>query len=147
MARKTAYKKPTRKYKYRKPRRPKGAAKDTDAKARSIQTSWRKYTGTSLPLPDAKSIIANPPQCIYCLKDILWPQLSLDHLIPQSRSGPANAENLAFVHNSCNRIKGNLTKDEFMALLKFLEDWPLMKISVLDRLRIAGALYGRRKRG
>lgn len=136
-----------RNYTYRKPKRRKKGAKDTDAKARSLQSSWRKYTATTLPLTAAREIIANPPACIYCNLPIDWHYLSLDHLTPQSRDGPGTAENLAVVHSECNRVKGDLTKDEFLALLAFLQDWPIMRNSIWNRLRIAGALYGRRKRG
>jgi len=151
MARKTekySYKKPGRKYKYRKPRplgrRPKGAAKSTDAKARSIQTSWRRYTGTSLPLPDAKQIIANPPQCIYCGNLVNWHDLSIDHKIPRSRGGADSADNLVFVDKNCNLSKGSLTDAEFTVLLQFLEAHPMMKTIVLTRLRAAGLIFSRR---
>lgn len=133
-----------RAYKYRKPKR--GVAKTFDGKARSMQTSWRKYTGTTLPIQAAKDIIKAPPNCPYCGKPVPWNRLSLDHIVPTSRDGENHADNLVWVDAECNRTKGDLTGDEFKALLAFLATWPRMKTSVLDRLRIAGALYGRSRR-
>lgn len=131
---------------YRKP--PRGAAKTIDRKARSMQVSWRRATAktSTLSLEDARKIIDKPPTCRYCDKAVLWRELSIDHVLPRSRGGKDAEDNLIWVHGVCNRQKGDLTGDEYKALLAFLDGYPAMRESVLSRLRIAGALYGRGRR-
>jgi 5-methylcytosine-specific restriction endonuclease McrA len=129
---------------YKKPRR--RSALTTERKARSLQTSWRRYTKETLTIAKAKDIIAHPPQCPYCHAIIDWQKLSIDHVQPTSRGGENTPSNLVYSCNECNRTKGDLTGDEYIALLAFLDQWPMAKRSVLDRLRAAGAVYGRYKR-
>lgn len=134
------------KYRYKKPAR--RSAQTTEEKARSMQSSWRKATGRSetLPIADAKALIAAPPDCPYCLKPIAWQTFSVDHILPTSRAGESAPENLVWVCRECNITKGNLTGDEYKALLAFLKDWPVMKESILYRMRVAGAVFGRKRR-
>lgn len=49
-------------------------------------------------------MISTEKSCEYCGKtdDLSW-----DHLIPQSRGGPDNAENLVLSCRSCNSSKGS----------------------------------------
>lgn len=132
-----------RSYKYHKPAR--GAAKTIDTKARSMQTAYRRYTGTTLTLVDAKKIINDPPSCPYCKRAIIWNDLSMDHIQPRSREGEDQLSNLVWCCGSCNRVKSNLTGEEFQALLTFLDQYPIMKESVLTRLRMASALFKKRR--
>ena len=143
MARKH-YRKPTKR-KYNKGAR---RALTEDAKARSMQSSWRKATNSTetLTIADAKKIISNPPKCPYCKLQINWPLLSIDHMVPRSLDGPCEAANLIWCCRICNLSKGDLTDVEFIALMEFLNQHPRMKDSVLSRLRAGGAVYGRRKR-
>src|SRR5688572_1148366 len=93
--------------KYKKPRR--GTAKTIEAKARSMQSSWRKYTKSTLTIKDAKAIINNPPACPYCHRDPHWNELSFDHIQPSSREGTGDPSNLIICCRTCNMEKGNLT--------------------------------------
>jgi 5-methylcytosine-specific restriction endonuclease McrA len=132
------------KRRYKRPRR--GTAKSIEAKAKSLQTSYRKYTGTTLTIKAAKDILNNTPDCPYCLRKMQWNELSFDHMMPSSRGGANSSDNLVLCCNVCNRQKGNLTVEEYKALLVFLEGWPIMKESVLLRLRAGGAALRRRRR-
>jgi 5-methylcytosine-specific restriction endonuclease McrA len=129
-----------RKPKYKKPRR--GAAKTIEAKARSMQSSWRKATNQTgtLTIKDAKKIIENPPTCPYCKQVIHWRELSIDHAMPRSRDGACDPSNLVWAHRSCNLAKGNLNAVEFTLLMEFLNQHPSLKDSVLLRLRAGGAI-------
>jgi 5-methylcytosine-specific restriction endonuclease McrA len=132
--------------KYRKPSR--SGARTTESKAKSLQSSWRKATDRtgSLTIAEAKVIINDPPTCPYCQKPPHWRNISIDHIQPRSREGSSEQDNLVFCCKSCNLAKGNLTGEEFKALMAFLEDWPVMKESVLIRLRAGGAALRGRKR-
>lgn len=141
----------SRKYKYKKPkyRRPRrGAAKTEDAKARSMQTSWRFATNRTetLSIDAAKALIKNPPKCPYCEIVIPWREFSIDHIIPKSKGGANDYTNLIWTCRTCNMSKGDLTGMEFTALLAFLNEHKTMKDSVLARLRAGGRAYGRRRR-
>ena len=141
----------SRKYKYKKPkpRRPRrGAAKTEEAKARSMQVSWRFATNKTetLSIDAAKVLIKNPPNCPYCETIIYWRELSIDHIIPKSKGGANDSSNLVWTCRTCNISKGDLTGEEFKALLAFLNEHKTMKDSVLARMRAGGRAYGRRRR-
>lgn len=136
-------------YRYKKPTRRKGSAKTTESKVKSLQSSWRQATNRteSLSKEEAEQIVHNPPTCPYCHTTPHWKDLSIDHVQPRSREGLYERSNLAIVCRSCNLSKGNLTGDEYKALLDFLKDWPVARESILLRLRAGGAaLRGRKKR-
>jgi 5-methylcytosine-specific restriction endonuclease McrA len=133
---------------YKKPRYRRRTARTEDLKARSMQASWRVATNRqgTLSIADAKEIIKDPPNCPYCEKQIDWRQLSIDHVIPWSREGTGDPDNLVWSCRECNSSKGSLTGDEYKLLLEFLNQHPLMKENVLSRMRAGGAAYGRKRR-
>ena len=135
-----------RKYKKPRPSRKRRVAITPDRKAHSMQGSWRKNTGTTLTIDDAKGIIKEPPICPYCKVVIPWQQLSLDHVQPKSRDGANTPENMVWSCSSCNLMKSDLTGAEYQLLLDFLRGYPKMMMSVLTRLRMAGAAFGKFRR-
>jgi 5-methylcytosine-specific restriction endonuclease McrA len=50
--------------------------------------------------------------CQYCHKTLPSAELTLDHVIPRSRAGESNWENLVACCNPCNNRKGNRTPEE-----------------------------------
>ena len=50
--------------------------------------------------------------CQYCMKTPPGVDLTLDHVIPRSRSGETTWENLVACCHTCNNRKGNRTPDE-----------------------------------
>ena len=50
--------------------------------------------------------------CQYCQRPLPSAELTLDHVIPRSRSGETAWENLVACCHSCNNRKGNRTPDE-----------------------------------
>jgi 5-methylcytosine-specific restriction endonuclease McrA len=51
-------------------------------------------------------------RCQYCAKRLVPAQLTLDHIMPRSRGGTDDPENLAASCIPCNQRKGNRTPDE-----------------------------------
>ncbi|MDX6530137.1 MAG: hypothetical protein QOH41_2427 [Blastocatellia bacterium] len=51
-------------------------------------------------------------RCQYCAKKFQPAHLTLDHIIPRSKDGPDDPENLAASCVPCNQRKGNRTPDE-----------------------------------
>ncbi len=50
--------------------------------------------------------------CQYCLRTLPSLELTLDHVIPRSRSGETTWENLVACCHECNNLKGNRTPEE-----------------------------------
>lgn len=50
--------------------------------------------------------------CQYCLRTLPSSELTLDHVIPRSRSGETTWENLVTCCHDCNNRKGNRTPEE-----------------------------------
>jgi 5-methylcytosine-specific restriction endonuclease McrA len=50
--------------------------------------------------------------CQYCHRTMPSAELTLDHVIPRSRAGDSNWENLVACCNPCNNRKGNRTPEE-----------------------------------
>ncbi|MBI3471200.1 MAG: HNH endonuclease [Candidatus Solibacter usitatus] len=50
--------------------------------------------------------------CQYCHKTLPSAELTLDHVIPRSRAGDSNWENLVTCCNPCNNRKGSRTPEE-----------------------------------
>jgi hypothetical protein len=65
--------------------------------------SYRKHEGTVFKRDGFK--------CVYCGSE---KNLSLDHVIPQSRGGPHTVENLATCCKSCNSSKRDRTPQEWL---------------------------------
>lgn len=138
--------------KYQKPKyqRSRRKVKDEPAKAKLLQGAWRRATDKkgTLSMADARKIVADPPDCPYCHKKIPYTDISIDHIQPRSKGGSSNTENLVFCDRTCNFAKGDLTAQEFTALMDFLFTQPEgMRESVMKRL-IAGSarIFGRRRR-
>jgi 5-methylcytosine-specific restriction endonuclease McrA len=46
-------------------------------------------------------------RCYWCLQDLPFDQLTLDHLRPSSKGGSNNPENLRLACRKCNSSRGN----------------------------------------
>lgn len=55
-------------------------------------------------------------KCIYCRAD-LKDNYSLDHILPLSRGGTNDIDNIDVVCKSCNTSKGRRTKEEYLKIL------------------------------
>lgn len=100
----------------------------------------------ALPIADARALVAKPPTCPYCLVQIPWRLISIDHIMPKSRGGSNEPENLVFADLECNLAKGNLTGEEFTLLMEFLNQHPALKANLIPRLKAGGIMFKRRRR-
>jgi 5-methylcytosine-specific restriction endonuclease McrA len=57
-------------------------------------------------------------RCVYCDEDLTGAEVHLDHVIPESRDGPTNYENLQVTCRKCNLAKGILSEDQFTDKLR-----------------------------
>ena len=75
------------------------------------------------------------PNCPYCGEPLRGSNLSLDHRTPLARGGTMDLENYDATCRRCNKRKGQLTADEYRAILEVIKDWPLdARRDVLMRL-------------
>ena len=68
------------------------------------------------------------PRCVYCGVDLLTEEIQLDHVIPESKGGATNYDNLQVTCAKCNREKGILGEQEFMNKLR------VRAINILNRI-------------
>lgn len=57
-------------------------------------------------------------RCVYCDDDLTNSEVHLDHVIPESRGGLTNYENLQVTCRKCNLTKGVLSESEFTNKLR-----------------------------
>ena len=56
--------------------------------------------------------------CVYCDEDLSSAEIHMDHVIPESRGGETNYNNLQVTCRKCNLAKGVLSEEEFMQRLR-----------------------------
>ncbi len=68
-----------------------------------------------------RAVLGEPANCYIC-GDPINGDAELDHVIPRSLGGPTEIENLRWSHRRCNRMKHDLTIEEFLkTLIKILQ--------------------------
>src|SRR5260221_27824 len=80
------------------------------ATLRLINRINRKRT----PLRFKKRILFNRDnwQCQYCLADLVYHNITIEHLLPVSRGGETSYRNCVAACRPCNRRKANMTPEE-----------------------------------
>lgn len=56
-------------------------------------------------------------RCVYCFKTN---RLTIDHIIPRAKGGSCSIENKVIACWDCNRIKGDMWPDDFLAHIREL---------------------------
>jgi 5-methylcytosine-specific restriction endonuclease McrA len=71
------------------------------------------YVPTRIQVLTRKNILSRDHcMCQYCDKKLPAGELTLDHVIPQSKGGPSTWDNLVAACSGCNRKKANKTLEE-----------------------------------
>jgi 5-methylcytosine-specific restriction endonuclease McrA len=52
-------------------------------------------------------------RCVYCGVDLELNEIHIDHVIPESKGGPTNIQNLQVTCRKCNTEKGALSESAF----------------------------------
>jgi 5-methylcytosine-specific restriction endonuclease McrA len=81
------------------------------------------------------ALVRSFPACVYCGSPLLLSGLSFDHKIPVSRGGVFSLDNLAVCCSACNKIKAELTAEEYCKLVHLLKSLdPRAALSIRNRL-------------
>ncbi|MGC1781238.1 MAG: HNH endonuclease [Acidobacteriaceae bacterium] len=62
--------------------------------------------------------------CAYCTRLLPLDNVELDHVEPVKRGGNLGLSNLAIACTICNREKGEMTAEEYRALIRGLDTFP-----------------------
>jgi 5-methylcytosine-specific restriction endonuclease McrA len=73
---------------------------------------YRRIPHQTRALSRKKILMRDRYTCQYCHRTLPSAELTLDHVVPRSRSGESNWENLVACCNPCNNRKGSRTPDE-----------------------------------
>ena len=117
---------------------------------KNIYSMFKRRDGVDLT-EDQKAQIASRfsvhlgRMCDYCGEITTVKNLSCDHIIPLSREGTNEQNNLQFICLGCNFEKGNLTGDEYQTLINFLNRHPEMRKIIRTRLKMSGIVFAHRK--
>ena len=68
-----------------------------------------------------KEINTNTKKCVYCGCNYA-PFLTVDHIVPKSKNGTYNKDNLQICCFMCNILKDNLSEEAFQVLRRDLAD-------------------------
>ncbi len=108
-------------------------------RAKALRLAYRKL-GHNLSV-DVILVIMSKNICPYCDKQISPLDFSIDHKLPKNRGGSNELINLHLVCIKCNKVKGDLTDEEFKQLMAFLKDKPIIYENLYKRLRMAGMVF------
>lgn len=93
---------------------------------------------------DLERLVREAPVCPYCKNVIVPAAVTFDHLVPTARGGRHLLANLTPCCQPCNERKGQLSADEYRALMALVKKFhPRAFADVMGRLRSGGARYAR----
>jgi 5-methylcytosine-specific restriction endonuclease McrA len=104
----------------------------------SLTVRSKKYgVSCSITLEELRELLYSEygKQCKYCHKRLDMNTLVLDHIVPISKGGTSNIDNLQIICKTSNGIKGSLSEYQFLELLNWLDTLPEdMKKDITVRL-------------
>jgi 5-methylcytosine-specific restriction endonuclease McrA len=65
-----------------------------------------------------KLIVRDGLKCVYCGKNLSRHTITIDHIIPLSKNGNNDLNNLCIACKRCNTLKDNYTLKEFRKLIR-----------------------------
>ena len=109
------------------------AAKDRNLHHKRTISAQEKSSGTKITSISLRAILERQEYRCSLTGETLNPEgCSLDHKTPLSRGGRHVNENVQFITNDANRLKGEMTNEEFIAMCQ----------SVVTHIKGGGGLLG-----
>jgi len=116
-------------------------------RAKALRQAFKKL-GHSFTLEEVINIMNLASICEYCHKLIEPLDYSIDHKTPLNKGGTNDIGNLHLTCIKCNKVKGDLTDEQFKDLMGYLADKPEVYDNLYKRLRMANFkfMYVKRKK-
>lgn len=93
-------------------------------------------------LANLECLLASRARCPYCDVRLLLSNVSVDHRVPLSRGGTSHPDNLTLIDRRCNKLKGELTGEEYRALREWLDDLEEeARLNIERRLLMGGSVF------
>jgi 5-methylcytosine-specific restriction endonuclease McrA len=112
------------------------------AKAGLVARSKKYDVECNITVDELRQLVydAYGTNCKYCGRQITIKNLVFDHIIPISRNGSSNKENLQVICRTSNGMKGSLAEDHFNILLEWLNTVP-EELSTDIRIRLSKGIH------
>lgn len=96
------------------------------AKAGLVARSKKYDVDCNITVDELRHLVyeAYGTPCRYCGRPITIHNLVFDHIVPISRQGSSNKENIQVICKTSNGMKGSLTEENFNILLEWLKTIP-----------------------
>jgi len=116
-------------------------------RAKALRQAFKKL-GHSFTLEEVINRMNQASICEYCHKLIEPLDYSIDHKTPLNKGGTNDIGNLHLTCIKCNKVKGDLTDEQFKDLMGYLADKPEVYDNLYKRLRMANFkfMYVKRKK-
>lgn len=98
--------------------------KRADTLKNSLASRSKKHNvDCNITLEELRNLIYNSygTKCKYCEKILTIKNFVVDHILPVSKGGHSNLDNLQLICKTSNSMKGSLTEDDFFILLDWLQ--------------------------
>lgn len=95
-------------------------------KSSLVSRSKKHEVECNVTLEELRQLIydAYGTTCRYCHKRLDMNTLVIDHIVPISKNGTSNLDNLQVICRTSNSMKGSLDEDNFNILLEWLSSIP-----------------------
>jgi 5-methylcytosine-specific restriction endonuclease McrA len=114
----------------------------TTAKAGLIARSKKYNVECNITVDELRELVYDVygTECKYCGRPITIKNLVFDHIIPISKNGSSNKDNIQVICRTSNGMKGSLTEEHFGILLEWLKTVP-EELSKDVRIRLSKGIH------
>lgn len=106
-----------------------------------LQAAKKKSQIFSITLEQVQNLAIAAECCPYCQEPLKPKTISLDHKMPVERNGQHTLSNIAICCMRCNKIKGNMNVEEYVAFRQFISTMDDLPAKSIYRRIYAGGRF------